>query len=70
MVKNSENIDAHYESEEVDRSKNPNDVREVTIFELGRLVLMEYTKIEFWVDTAQKLGGIESLLMSGIKKIR
>lgn len=44
-------------------------VQEVTIIELGRLVLMEYTKKEFWVSFIERVGGIESLLIGGLKKI-
>lgn len=46
------------------------DVQVVTLCELGRLVLLEYTKKEFWLDAIDKIGGIESLLVNGIKRIR
>lgn len=44
-------------------------VRVVTLCELGRLVLLEYTKKEFWINTIEMVGGVEALLLGGIKKI-
>lgn len=69
MVINNKNIQSDAVVEVPGRSVDK-DVQVVTLCELGRLVLLEYTKKEFWLDAIDKIGGIESLLVNGIKRIR
>lgn len=45
------------------------DVHVVTICELGKLVLLEYTKKEFWISFIERVGGVEAIVLRGIKKV-
>lgn len=65
MPKKCEDLSVDHSNETVEN----NHTREVTICELGRLVLMEYTKREFWTDAIRKIGGVEGLLFGVAKKI-
>ena len=65
MSKNCEDFSADVNEENIEGHR----IREVTVCELGRLVLLEYTKKEFWVGAVEKMGGIEGLLFGAIRKI-
>ncbi|USN96329.1 MAG: hypothetical protein H6797_04615 [Candidatus Nomurabacteria bacterium] len=70
MAKNHEYEDQNvYPEGALEADTRRDDVRVVTLCELGRLVLLEYTKKEFWINTIEMVGGIEGLVLGGIKKL-
>ncbi|MCA9334552.1 hypothetical protein KC953_00230 [Candidatus Saccharibacteria bacterium] len=53
----------------VEKDITESEERIVTICELGRLVLQEYTKKDFWVTFIERVGGVEAIILGGIKKV-